>query len=501
VCGEGNERCDRATRSAWRETIEAAEAWNDTSPDCTRSTFVGFEYSSNRLGANLHRNVIFRSAAVPARPISYLEVPREWDLWQLLRDVCIDADAGCDALAIPHNSNISNGRMFAVDYAGADSFEAQVSRAALRQSLEPVVEVMQHKGDSECRVEMPGVVGAPDEFCAFEKLEDFIQRDGGEEGGGACWERFADWVPHLGPDCLSRRSYTRYALIEGLAEEERLGVNPFKFGLMASTDTHNALAGGVQERNSPGHLGVADAALEARLSADPGVMGSAGNNPGGLIGVWAEENRRGALFDAIRRREVFGTSGPRIEPRFFGGWAYPADLCEKPDLLAAADAAGVPMGADLPPSTGAGPPAFVAFARADPGTPEFPGGALQRIQVIKGWVGEDGALHQRVFDVAGGDNGAWVEEKTCSPRGAGAQQLCGVWRDPDFDPARRAVYYVRVLENPSCRHSAWRCLELPADQRPSGCAHSVMQRIQQERAWTSPIWYTPPAVREGEVSS
>jgi hypothetical protein len=290
---------------------------------------------------------------------------------------------------------------------------------------------------------------------------------------------------------VSHRSYTRYALVEGLAEEARIGVNPFKLGLMASTDTHNGLAGGVEEKSWPGHLGTADADLSRRLSDEPGVMGNVANGPGGLIGVWAEENSRASIFAAIRRREVFGTSGPRIQPRFFGGFHYPEDLCAQEDLLARADAGGVPMGSDLPPRSGEAAPVFAVFAARDPGTPSARGGLLQRIQIIKGFVDDDGGIHQQVIDVAGGDNGASVDPATCSEKGEGADFLCGVWRDPDFDPARRAVYYARVVENPSCRYSAWACLALPEGERPTGCAHSLMQATQQERAWTSPIWYTP----------
>ncbi len=492
VCGEDGALCDRELRSAWQETIDAAETWNDTSPACERTTFVAYEYSSFRLGSNLHRNVIFRSNVVPMRPISFIDAPRAWQLWGLLEEVCLDAGAGCEALAIPHNSNISNGRMFDVDYVGTSGLDGQAARARQRIRIEPVVEIMQHKGDSECRNGLSRILGAADELCDFEKFEDLTFLRLGDDPPGECWDGpFADWIPHLGPDCLSHRSYARYALVEGLAEEVRIGVNPFKFGLIASTDTHNGLAGGAEERSWPGHLGMADGPLERRLSAEPGVMGNSANGPGGLVGVWAEENSRDAIFDALRRREVFGTSGPRIQPRFFGSWSAPADLCDEPALLARADDGGVPMGADLPPRRGDGGPVFVAFAARDPGTPSAPGGLLQRIQVIKGWVDDAGGLHQQVVDVAGGPNDASVDPNTCEPRGAGADFLCGVWSDPDFDASRRAVYYARVVENPSCRYSAWQCLGLEGGGRPAGCDDPFMAPIQQERAWTSPIWYTP----------
>lgn len=223
-------------------------------------------------------------------------------------------------------------------------------------------------------------------------------------------------------------------------------------------------------------------------------MGDYSNNPGGLIGVWAEENSRASIFDSMRRKEVFGTSGPRIEPRFYAGWDLPEDLCAEADVLAAANASGVPMGSDLPVRSSDAGPSFAVWATRDPGTPTAPGGLLQRLQVIKGWVDSDGIVHEEVIDVAGGENGADVDLATCEPRGTGHDSLCGVWRDPEFDAEKRAVYYARVVENPSCRYSTWQCLEEPADAKPTGCESDLMQTLQQERAWTSPIWYTPAEV-------
>lgn len=496
VCGDDGKICDLAMDQGWQETIAAAEEWNDTTSACERTAFIAYEYSSFRLGSNLHRNVIFKNRIVPKRPVSYMDVQREWELWKILKETCQDSETGCDVLAIPHNSNISNGRMFSIDYAGTSSVEEEVARAELRMDVEPIVEVMQHKGDSECRVEMPSVLGATDELCSFEKYEEGAFQRFGDGVPGACYEGpFADSIPHLGPNCLTHRSYVRYALTEGLKEEERIGVNPFKFGLMASTDTHNGLAGGVEERSFPGHLGIADDEIKERVTFEAGKMGNTAAGPGGLIGVWAEENSRDSVFEAMERREVFGTSGPRIQPRFFGSWAFPEDLCGDPELLAKADAGGVPMGQDLPdgPTGSAASPTFAVWATRDPGTATAPGGLLQRIQVIKGWVDEEGNLHEEVVDVAGGPNDATVDEATCEPKGAGADLLCSVWTDPNFDPTRRAVYYARVVENPSCRFSAWQCVGLPEDERPPGCAEPFVEPIQQERAWTSPIWFTPPS--------
>ena len=491
VCGDDLSLCQAAKLEAWHEVIAAAEAWNDTTSACAHTAFIAYEYSSFLLGTNHHRNVIFAGSSVPAQPVSFVDVQREWELWELLESGCKKAGTGCDVLAIPHNSNISSGRMFKVDYPGASSEEEQAARATLQVAMEPIVEVMQHKGDSECRNGIPSILGSDDEFCDFEKMENVQDPEGDQ---GICYDGpLADWVPHLGPDCVSHRSYTRYALIEGLAEERRIGVNPFKFGLMASTDTHNGTGGNVRERDWPGHLGIQDGELEVRLGETRGVMGNTANGPGGLLGVYAEENSRQSIFDAMRRREVFGTSGPRIRPRFYGGWDLPEGLCSDPGLLAKADARGVPMGADLPATSGDGPPAFVVFAERDPGTPEVPGDLLQRVQIIKGWVDDEGGLHQDIIDVAGGPNGARVDTASCQVEGPGEDFMCGVWRDPDFDPGRRAVYYARVLENPTCRYSAWQCVGLEGEDRPPSCDAPKMGAVQQERAWTSPIWYTPAA--------
>jgi len=501
LCGEDGAACRAAASEVWRETIAAAERWNRP---CERTTFVAYEYSSHRLGSNLHRNVIFRNEAVPRLPVSYHEARREWDLWALLREGCLETDSGCDVLAIPHNSNISNGRMFAVDFPGAADVGAQAARAELRMAVEPVVEIMQHKGDSECRNGLRGVLGGEDELCDFEKFADWSDRVHGREiQDDDCPDgALADWWPHLGPDCRSRLSYVRYAWTEGLAEEARIGVNPFKFGVVASTDTHNGLAGGVDERSFPGHLGSSDATVGRRVRFDASVAGNVANGPGGLAGVWAEANSRDAIFDALRRKEVFGTSGPRIRPRLHAGWTLPDDLCERPDRVARADAVGVPMGGDLPGDSAGRAPRFLALALADPGTAASPGTPLERLQIVKGWVDEDGGRHQAVYDVAGDpEGGATVDPATCEQRGPGAAELCAVWSDPDFDPARRAVYYLRAVENPSCRYNAWQCAGLEGAARPAACDDPRAPRILQERAWTSPIWYTPGSRRTaGRVS-
>ncbi len=487
TCGTDGERCGLATADSWQQTVETAERWNDRSADCQRTTFAAYEYSSFRLGSNLHRNVVFKSSAVPQRPVSYLEAIREWDLWRILKEHCIDGSDNCDVLAIPHNSNISNGRMFAVDYPGADSKAEQQARARLRSTLEPIVEIMQHKGDSECRNDLPGVLADTDELCEFEQFEDFAMARG-REGyqAEACYAGpFADALPHLGPDCLSPLSYVRNALVEGLAQKELLGINPYKLGIIASTDTHNGLAGGVNERDFPGHLGTGDATPQQRVQYSQEIAGNTSNNPGGLVGVWAEQNRREDLFDAMKRREVFGTSGPRIQPRLFAGWSLPENLCEQADNIKVAYQQAVPMGGDLPVHTDDTAPQFFAAAMADPTST-----ALQQLQIVKGWIDQNGEQRTRVFTVAGdANNGATVDPATCAPQGTGSPQLCTVWQDNDFDPNTNALYYLRVVENPSCRYSAWQCLSLEGEDRPAHCDNPPVSPIIQERAWSSPIWY------------
>jgi hypothetical protein len=491
TCGDELERCRERADSYWKETRDSAERWNRA---CEHTAFIGYEYSSFRLGSNLHRNVIFRGSEVIDTPISHIDAPNDYELWERLASECLDAGTGCDVLAIPHNMNISNGRMFSLNYPGAWTREAKADMARLRMRVEPIVEIMQHKGDSECRNGLPGVQGGVDELCDFEKMVDHILRDeNGEIETPTCYEGWgAHWLPRLGPSCFSRQNYVRTALIEGLRQEEEIGVNPFKFGISASTDTHNAIGGGVEESVFPGHLGKQDADPIARLAADTGRAGGMSTNPGGLIGIWAEENTRSSLFDAMKRREVFGTSGPRIKVRFHGGWRYADDLCERPERLAIADEGGVSMGSDLPPRAEADSPRFLVLAQADPGTTSIPGVPLDRVQVIKGWVGEDGDSHQRVFDVAGrSGSGATVDLDTCEPIGDGHRDLCAVWEDPEFDAARRAVYYVRAVENPTCRYSQHDCIRLAPEDRPDSCRHENESPVIQERAWSSPIWYTP----------
>jgi hypothetical protein len=483
LCGADGERCRDSMRQVWEEQQAAAERHYDRSAQCSFTTFHAYEYTATPGMAKVHHNVIFRNANVPDAPIPWVDEPDVYGLWKKLEEQCLDAGIGCDVVTIPHNSNLSNGNMFAVT--GKDlPLEIQRTRALLRAEIETLAEVTQIKGDSECRNDMYQVLGGPDEFCNYEEWRKPEVEDC-EEGTG--------FGALMDSGCVSRVDYLRYALLEGFREQQRIGVNPFKIGFIAATDAHNANPGDVEEYSFQGWAGGQDASVLQRL--DPGtspinISNSLASNPGGLAGVWAEENSRDSIFDAMQRKETFGTSGPRITARFFGGWDYPSNLCDLAELARRGYDGGVPMGGDLParPAT-AGAPRFVVAATRDSGGPEHPGGLLQRAQIVKGWVDDDGRFNQAVYDVAGGGNGAGVDLDTCQPRGRGQDSLCTVWTDPNFDASTRAVYYLRVLENPSCRWNQLQCLSLEEAERPSSCSDPSVPKTIQERLWTSPIWY------------
>ncbi|MBW2424819.1 MAG: DUF3604 domain-containing protein, partial [Deltaproteobacteria bacterium] len=478
VCGEDGRRCRDAIDDPWQDIQRAAEEHYDRSSACRFTTFVAYEYSLTPDLSKVHRNVIFRNEIVSGRPIHSLDEPEPLSLLRRLRDECIDGQPGCDVLAIPHNSNLSDGRMFRTEYPGTTSPELEARAARLRAEMEPVVEIMQIKGDSECRNGFAGVAGGVDELCNFEKMRQMSPSPPpdceGEIGSGSL----------AGRGCVDRNDFVRYALIAGLEEEERIGANPFRFGFAASTDEHDGTMGDVEE------WAYGDPATREWDRFD--------TSGGGLIAVWAEENSRDAIFDAIRRREVYGTSGPRMKARFFGGWDLDPNLCQAADLVERADESGVPMGGLLPsaPTKGAAP-SFVVSAMRDPGLPVRPGGKLERLQIVKGWVGQDGVYEQRIYDVAGvaGATSTSAEDgldiASCEPDGSGHDTLCAVWTDPDFDPDKRAVYYSRVVERPSCRWSTRRCNALPTEERPPRCDDPLFPKSIRERAWTSPIWYGP----------
>jgi hypothetical protein len=475
-CGDDAALCLRAALQPWQATQQAAEDFYDRSTDCEFTTFVGYEWtgmdSSN--GGNLHRNVVFRNAEVPRLPASFIDEPAAHLLWDSLRDNCNDSGSGCDSLVIPHNSNYSAGSMFTglMD----DGAPMTEEYAASRARFEPLVEIMQHKGASECYFEM-GVT--EDELCAFEQLP-------------------KDNIAGFNDPPMPDTGFVRKVLVDGLVIENELGVNPYQFGVIASTDTHLGTPGAAREDLFLGHGG---AGVSAEKEIPLGLPDELIYNPGGLAVLWAHENSRDALFDAMRRREAYGTSGPRIISRFFAGWDFPANLCEAPNRIERAYAGGVPMGSILPNERGAhARPTFLVAASQDAGTPTAPGTPLQRLQVIKGWVDASGQRRERVVDVAGNaDNGAAVDLQSCATSGSGFADLCTVWVDKDFDPSERAYYYSRAIENPTCRWSQRMCAAAGVNcARPEtisdgyeGCCVAEHRPIVQERAWSSPVWYSP----------
>lgn len=498
--------CEQAGRDAWQRIQEAAEQHYDRSETCRFTTFVGYEYTDAPERKNMHRNVIFRNSNVVESPISTYETGRYNFpvLWQWLRQTCTDTETGCDVMAIPHNPNLSGGLMFRDPESPQELTD--------RLFFEPLVELVQHKGASECRYDrlLQAGLDTEDELCTFEQVPADNLGMLGTVNGVVRTER-AKTMPLTD---FHRRNMVRNVYKDGLAYGEQEGVNPFVMGVIASTDTHSATPGAADEDDFKGHLGRRDSEFR-------NVQDHFYSNPGGHAVVWAEENSRDAIFEAMRRKETYATSGTRPTVRFFAGQDLPDDLCERDDAVAVAYASGVPMGGSLKAVDGsdAGMKVFV-HALKDAGLPDNPGTDLQRIQIIKGWVDSQGATHEKVYDVAGSaDNGAWVDEETCARRGSGAASLCRVWRDPDFDAAEPAFYYARVLENPTCRWSTLQCQAAGvnpfSDQCAAGAsAASAMAVSEQgadgdvyskccidhrtdpfyspvilERAWTSPIWY------------
>lgn len=479
ICGPTGADCRVRSESVWLDIQAAAEEAYDRTSACSFTSFVGYEWTANTSQKNLHRNVIFRNEIVPAAPTSYFDAQTPAQLWNALQASCIDGIPGCDVLAIPHNSNVSGGVMF-------ETTGATAAGNAQRAKWEPLVEIMQHKGDSECKAGL----GTTDELCSFEKIPFQAIGDPRNPGGT--------------PPALN---FVRNALLEGLVQEQQTGVNPYRFGFVGGTDTHSSAAGGTEEDNYAGHLGFTESSPEFRLSTFNLVPGGIDANPGSLTVLWAEENSRESLWRAMKRREAYATSGTRPTVRFFGGYSLPADLCTQPDYAGTAYANGVPMGGEIPQCTACTPtppdtPKFSVFALQDPGSPGHPGTALQRVQIVKGWVDAGGVTHEQVFDVAGDAlNGASVDTGTCTPQGAGFASLCTVWQDPGFDPSQPAFYYARVVENPSCRWSQHECVRAgvtcsgttPSVAGYGSCCDPAVPKTIQERAWTSPIWYEPGA--------
>jgi hypothetical protein len=440
------------------------------------SAIIGYEYTT-RGGFNLHRNVLFRGDAKMANqmlPFSQFDSQNPEDLWRALDR--FEKETGADVLAIPHNGNLSNGLMFSVETNDGKPLTKEL--ATLRANLEPVVEVTQIKGDGESHP----LLSPDDEFADYETWDD-ANLDGTEVKE---------------PEML-QYEYARSALKVGLQLEKELGVNPFKFGMAAGTDAHTALAA-VAENNFFGkHPGVEPDPhrwehVVIKSPMDPKLTTLGWQQAaGGYTGVWATENTREAIFDAIVRKETYATTGPRMIVRFFGGW----DFVEQ-DALSRMPAGvgyqkGVPMGGDLYTAPSGKAPTFLVAAMKDPLS-----GNLDRIQLIKGWMDKEGEVHEKVYDLVwSGDRkpgrdgklppvGNTVDVKNATwSNSIGSPELITTWKDPDFDPNQSAFYYLRVIEIPTPRWTAYEA------QRFGISMPENVPMVTQERAYTSPIWYSP----------
>jgi hypothetical protein len=466
-----------AYRSAWRETIKAAEEANEPG---RFTALIGFEWTSNTGGNNLHRNVIFREEGAKAglvEPFTTMKPlgsdnPR--DLWKWMAEA--EQKTGSEVLAIAHNGNLSNGRMFPI----IESFTGKrIDRAYAenRMRWEPLYEATQIKGDSETHP----FLSPNDEFANFER-----------------WDKGNLDLSEVKKPQMLEFEYARSALKNGLKMEKELGLNPYKFGMVGSTDTHTALAA-VEEENFFGkHSGAEPSPTRAThpfVKAPSGavIMGWE-QSASGYAAVWATENTRAAIFDAMKRRETYATTGSRMLVRFFGGWEFTEKDANNRLPARIGYTRGVPMGGDLDDAPAGKTPTFLVAALKDP-----IGANLDRYQIVKGWMDGKGELHEKVYDVvwSGGrkpdpktgklpDVGNTVDVASATwTNSIGSPELIAVWKDPDFDPSEPAFYYGRVIEIPTPRWTAYDAKYFGA-KMPREAPMTIT-----ERAYTSPIWYTP----------
>ena len=480
-------------KSAWADVANAAEEFNDPG---NFTTFIGYEFTTSTEveGGNLHRNVIFNSSNAPIRPWTRIDSLNPEDLWTWMDSL---RDKGVDSLAMPHNSNGSNGQMFEVETFRGNPISIEYAEKRMRN--EPVVEMTQVKGTSDTHP----LLSPDDEWADFEIMD----------------KRVGSRPPTYS---MPQGGYVRDAYLRGLTLDWEGRGNPYKFGLIGSSDTHTG-AGGFDEDNYWSKAGVLDGTdmgrgsvpltqdridmlnqyadlynqpisiqeIDGRTYADVGFDQWSAS---GLAVAWAEENTRDSIFQAFKRKETFATTGTRMALRFFAGFDMESIDLDSEDMVKNAYAKGVTMGADLF-SQDNQTPQFLVWAQRDK-----LGAPLQRVQIIKGWVeSASGTPKEQIFDVACSDgllvdpvtnrcpdNGARVNISDCSiSNDVGAGELKTIWTDPDFDPTIKAFYYVRVLENPTCRWSTWDSIKAGVTPRPD------LHQTIQERAWSSPIWYIP----------
>jgi hypothetical protein len=453
-------------RTVWAEIVRTADA-NYTPGKFT--TFAGFEWTSNPMQRNLHRVVVFRDTKqLPDMVLSALDSDDPEVLWKWMDGL---RAKGSVLFAIPHNANASDGRMFELTKFDGKPIDAAYNKT--RAANEPLYEITQIKGTSETNP----TLSPTDEIANFEQWDYTLSADA---------ER----------PTKRKGSFVRQALLDGMSQEQKGAGNPFKYGFIGDTDTHNAAASN-EEFNYTGKFAFENDPKERLFGAKgqpPGQVQQIREfSSGGLAGVWAEENTREAIFDAMQRRETFGTSGPMMKVRLFGGWDFTEADVKGPGFIKTGYARGVPMGSDLKPGSGKAP-TFIVVALKDPKS-----GNLDRVQIVKGWVDAKGAQQERIYDVV------WSGERKPDPKtgklpavgntvdvakgdytnSIGSPELATAWTDPAFDPAVRAFYYARVIEIPTPRWSTRDAARLGVPI-PNGLPAAI-----QERAWTSPIWYTP----------
>ncbi|MDG2335227.1 MAG: DUF3604 domain-containing protein [Myxococcota bacterium] len=465
--GEGGpERCLRDSDSDWARYIELADRHNEPG---VFTTFAAYEFSPVlERGGKHHRNVIFNGGDLPEHAISSQDVGNAIELWRGLEEACTGS---CDFLTIPHNMNKGWGLFYSRHTWDGGTYGEDDWR--LRKRREPLAEMYQVKGASECALG----VGATDEECAFEQVLKPCEQ--GRENG-----------------CALESSFARQGLKIGMQLDRELGFNPMAFGFIAATDGHNAAPGDAEEWDFVGKVGAASSPalrrLRMRPDSEPHNQILMDHGSGGLAAVWAEENTRDAIFAGMQRREAYATSGPRITLRFFAGWDFDSEIVDDPNPVEVATEGGVPMGGVLRPKDAqVESPTFFVWAGAD-----WMSAPLQRVQVIKGWIDDEGETHESVRDVvcADGlevdpstlrcpDNGASVDTGTCQTLGeSGAGQLLAAWQDEDFDASQGAFYYVRAIQNPTCRWSTYDAIRLGREPDPR------VPATIRERAWSSPIW-------------
>jgi len=463
-------------KATWRRIIDAAEQYNEPG---RFTAFIGYEWTSLVTGNNMHRNVIYRDGGPIARQVDPYTTtppmgsPNPRDLWKWL--AAYEDKTGGDVLAIAHNGNLANGIMFP-ETAQYDGKKLNRDYVQQRIKWEPLYEVTQIKGDGETHP----FLSPDDEFADYET-----------------WDKANLNMSELKEDSMLAGEYAREALKTGLKIEEKLGTNPYKFGLIGSTDVHTTLATAQEDNFFGKHSGSEPSPKRVEhvviQMGERKIMGWE-QAASGLAAVWARENSRESIFDAMERKETYATTGSRMLVRFFGGWQFTDEDALGRSPAFAGYEKGVPMGGDLSGAPDGGVPSFLVAALKDPLS-----GNLDRIQIVKGWMDAKGNLHERIYDVAVSDGRTIDADGRCkTPVGStvdvkratwtntiGDSEFIAVWKDPAFDPAQSAFYYVRVIEIPTPRWTAYEASRFGIEM-PEGIPMTT-----QERAYTSPIWYTP----------